>query len=254
MQLSDPPITKPNHFAPWIIMLLGGAFLTVVCSPIIMAVLSHYREYGGYEDHKLPETYRRGNMLIEHLLNYRADHGAFPPRLDNLISAGVAPEILPPTWGDRVWVYRNERESIDLVVQRFGKSYPGISNESAIGWRSGRGRDERSRAPEALDLSRRRGWLLVEAITKFRRTEGRMPDTLEELVERDYLKSVEPPGAGDAIWLYERTSTRSAEKPPKGVDPYSGDEYRPGYSLRVYDPVERKTIDEFFFGDWYYDS
>lgn len=255
MQPSDPPITKPYRFAPLIILLLlGGGFLTVVCSPILMTAWSHYREYGGYEDHKIPETYRRGNVLIEQLLIYRADHGAFPPRLDNLISAGVASEILPPTWGDQAWVYRNKRETVDLFVQRFGRGYPGISNEYVFGWRSGGGHLERSRVPEVLDLSRHRGWLLIEAITKFRRAEGRVPDRLEELVERGYLKAIEPPNFGEAIWLYERTSTRSANNSGKGVDPYSGDEYRPGYSLRVYDPIERRTLDEFFFGDWYYDS
>src|SRR5690606_16895496 len=55
---------------------------------------------GGLEASK-----QRGAVLVGALEAYRADHGAYPERLDDLVP-DYLPAVEPPAWGTGQWRYR----------------------------------------------------------------------------------------------------------------------------------------------------
>lgn len=242
----------------WLPLILVGVLAMGVLVPVappLLVLWQYHRDFGDLDVHLLPETYRRGNVVVTQLMNYRADHGAFPPDLYHLARMGYAGSIEPPTWGDREWVYDG---GLSLRVERYGNSYPGIYF-SGMGWKIGGERVRKDwREPatsEELD-TRRIGYSIIDGITRFRNTEGRVPATLDELVESPHMGAIETTAWGVLIWDYKRHS-------PVPVDPSRSDaplpywddnDYPLGFTLDVRSEPAELIGGGFDTGYWTLDS
>jgi hypothetical protein len=87
------------------------------------------------------ETTRRGDVLVQALNKYRADHGRFPRSLAEL-SPQYLKEIPQPDWGLRRWIYEPSESDFYLKVNETEHTGDGDSHwlryeGEKSGWRMG---------------------------------------------------------------------------------------------------------------------
>ena len=253
-----PPPKQNRPKRNWRPVIALGCLVACIAVPLSIPLFfywGYYRDFRVLDEHLIPETYRRGNVLVAQLMNYRADHGDYPPNLGCLEATGYTKTIEQPTWGDRQWVYTGD--VLDLHVERYGNSYPGIYF-TWRGWRIGGELVSKdwNDPPTAEERDAYRiGDSIVVGLLRFQNAEGRLPATLDELVESPHLDTLESPSWGKLVWDY-KVQTPVPPDPTSSNEtlPYwENDDYPVGYTLAVRSEPPGLIVGHFQPGSWTFD-